>query len=126
MYRAFTTVGVGGKPDGDRSYSFEVGGNSPLPGGSGQLPQGGGSYGGPLGGPPEGGYGGLPEGLLGGGGGWLGGGNVGANPVPTPQVRQPLVFTNRGLKGTVPTNFDGNRKNTKQFTQEFSLYRIIN
>jgi hypothetical protein len=30
------------------------------------------------------------------------------------------------LKGTAPAIFDGNRKNTKQFTQEFTLYRMIN
>ncbi len=51
---------------------------------------------------------------------------MGANLVPVPQVGQPLAFMDGGLKGTVPANFDGNRKNTKQFTQEFSLYRMIN
>jgi len=126
MYRAFMTAGAGGEPNGDRSYGFEVGGNGPPPGGSGQPPQGGGGYEGPPGGLLGGGYGGPPGGPLGGGGGWPGGGNVGANPVPVPQVGQPPVFMNGGLKGTVPANFDGNRKNTKQFTQEFSLYRMIN
>jgi hypothetical protein len=33
---------------------------------------------------------------------------------------------NGSLKGTAPSIFDGNRKNTKQFTQEFTLYRMIN
>ena len=33
---------------------------------------------------------------------------------------------NGGLKGTTPTIFDENCKNTKQYTQEFTLYRMIN
>ena len=33
---------------------------------------------------------------------------------------------NGGLKGTPPAIFNGNRENTKQFSQEFSLYRMIN
>jgi hypothetical protein len=37
-----------------------------------------------------------------------------------------MPATDGGLKGTTPTIFDGNRKNTKQYTQEFTLYRMIN
>ena len=48
------------------------------------------------------------------------------NPNP-PLHTGPLVpFVNGGLKGTIPTIFDGNHKNTKQFMQEFTLYRMIN
>jgi hypothetical protein len=45
------------------------------------------------------------------------------NPVPQAGV---LLSANGSLKGTAPAIFDGNRKNTKQFTQEFTLYCIIN
>jgi len=31
-----------------------------------------------------------------------------------------------GLKGTPPTIFNSNQKHTKQFMQEFTLYKIIN
>jgi len=33
---------------------------------------------------------------------------------------------NGGLKGTTPAIFNGNCKNTKQYMQEFTLYRMIN
>jgi hypothetical protein len=80
MYQVVTNAGAGSKLDGDGGYSFEAGGSGPLPEDSGQLPQTGGSYGGP----PGGGYGGLPGSLLGDGGGWLEGGNPGANLGPVP------------------------------------------
>ena len=37
-----------------------------------------------------------------------------------------LLPINGGLKGTTLAIFNGNRKHTKQFTQEFTLYRMIN
>jgi len=36
------------------------------------------------------------------------------------------IAVNRSLKGTTLSIFDGNRKNSKQFMQEFTLYRMIN
>jgi hypothetical protein len=53
-----------------------------------------------------------------------GGGNQSMGPAP--QAGPQLTSTNGSLKGTVPTIFDGNRKNTKQFTQEFTIYQMIN
>ncbi len=45
---------------------------------------------------------------------------------PALSTGQPLPLGNRSLKGIAPAIFDGNRKNTRQFTQEFTLYRMIN
>jgi hypothetical protein len=42
------------------------------------------------------------------------------------QVGPQQGFMNESLKGTVLTIFNRNRKNTKQFTQEFTIYRMIN
>jgi hypothetical protein len=53
-----------------------------------------------------------------------GGGNQNAGPAP--QAGPQSTSTNGSLKGTALTIFDGNRKNTKQFTQEFTIYRMIN
>jgi len=53
-----------------------------------------------------------------------GGGNQNAGP--TPQAGPQSTSANGSLKGTVLTIFDGNRKNMKQFTQEFTIYQMIN
>jgi hypothetical protein len=37
-----------------------------------------------------------------------------------------MPAVNGGLKEIMPANFDGNHKNTKQFTQKFALYHMIN
>jgi hypothetical protein len=52
---------------------------------------------------------------------------VGANQPLAPQggQQQPPAVNGR-LKGTPPAIFNGNQENTKQFSQEFSLYRMIN
>ena len=73
-----------------------------------------------------GGYGGPPEGggNPGGGGGNLEGG--GANPPPILAAGPQVLAVNSGLKGIMPTNFDKNCKNTKQFISEFALYCMIN
>jgi hypothetical protein len=73
----------------------------------------GGPYDDPLGGPL-------------GGGGNPGGGNGEGHPNPPLQGRVPTLPTHGSLKGTPLAIFNGNRKNTKQFTQEFTLYHMIN
>ena len=113
MYRAFVPAEMGGELNGDGGYGFEAGGGSPPFGSSGQPCQGGGGYGSPPGRPPEGGGGVL---------GW----GAGANQPLAPQVGQQLLAVNGRLKSTTPAIFNGNRENTKQFSQEFSLYRMIN
>lgn len=125
MYRAFTQAGAGGEPYAEGSYGLEAGGCGTLPGGLGQPPQGG-SYGSLPEGPPGGSYRGAPGGAPGGPPGGSGGGPEGANLFLVPQITQLPPFVSGGLKGTPPMNFDGNRKNTKLFTQEFSLYHMIN
>jgi hypothetical protein len=45
---------------------------------------------------------------------------------PTLSTKQPLLLGNGSLKGIMPAIFDRNRKNIRQFTQEFILYRMIN
>ena len=102
MYRTLTQAGARGRPSGE-------GGHGPPPRDPGQPYPGGGGYGGPPGGLPGG-----------------GGGAGGAGPIPMPQIGPHALTANGGLKGTTPTIFDGNRKHTKQFTQEFTLYRMIN
>ncbi len=45
---------------------------------------------------------------------------------PTLQVGLYTMHTNSSLKGMVLAIFNGTRRNTKQFTQEFTLYHMIN
>jgi hypothetical protein len=77
-------------------------------------------------------YSGPPAGPLGGGGGGHPGGGSGRPPgggagLPNmPHGIPPPLPANGSLKGTAPSIFDGNHKNTKQFIQEFTLYQIIN
>ncbi len=86
------------------------------------------------GGPPSGDPSQLPprrDLLNGPSGGPLGGGDVlGGNRATGPQVPlqmgAPLLTVNGSLKGTTLVIFNGNQKNTKQFTQEFTLYHMIN
>ena len=115
----------GGGQDGEGGHGFASGGHSFVSGGRGPLPQDSGQ-------PHQGrgGHGGPPGSLPGGGGSSSGapgeGGGRGPNPLPVPPFRLPAPATNGGLKGTMPAIFNGNRKNTKQYTQEFTLYRLIN
>ena len=115
MYCAVMPTGPSGRQDGEGGYGFAYGGRGPPSGEPSQLHSGGG-------------YGGLPNGLPGGGGGsGLGdSGGGGANPNPLPHAGPQVPFVNGRLKGTAPAIFDGNCKNTKQFMQEFTLYRMIN
>ena len=113
MYRATFCLGVGGRQSGDDSEGFAPGGSGSLSGPPGQSYLRGGPYAGPPGGPPE-------------GGGLLMGGRGNQNVGPPPQIGPQQAFANGSLKGTALTIFDGNRKNTKQFTQEFTIYRMIN
>jgi len=88
-------------------------GSSPASGTLSQLYPREGLYNDPSEGPP-------------GGGGNPGGGSGDSHPNPLPQIRVLAPSMNSSLKGTPPTIFDGNCKNTKQFMQEFTLYHIIN
>ncbi len=115
IYCAVMPTGPSGRQDGEGGRSFAYGGGGPPPEEPSQ-PHSGGGYGGPLNGPPGGGGGGGP--------GDSGGG--GANPNPLLHAGLQAPFANGGLKGTAPIIFNGNRKNTKQFMQEFTLYRMIN
>ena len=54
------------------------------------------------------------------------GGSRNQNTGPALQAGPQLTSTNGSLKGMVRTIFDGNRKNMKQFTQEFMIYQMIN
>ena len=110
MYRATFCSGTGGQQSGDDGEGIPFGGGGPPSGHPSQPYPRGGPYSGPPGGPPGGG-GGPPVG---------GGGNQNAGPAP--QAGPQSTSANGSLKGTVPTIFDGNRKNTKQFTQEFTIY----
>ena len=115
MYHTVAPIGPSGRQDGEEGHSFAYGGGGPPPGEPGQLHLGGG-------------YGGLPNGLLGGsrGGGLGDSGGGGVNPNPLLHAGLQAPFANGGLKGTAPMIFNGNCKNTKQFMQEFTLYRMIN
>src|SRR5216683_2107602 len=104
------TSGMGGQQSGDDGKGIMPGGGGPLSGHLGQLYSQGSPYSRLPGGPP-GREGGLPMG---------GGGNQDVGPPPP--VGHPPTLANGSLKGTAPTIFDGNRKNTKQFTQEFTIY----
>jgi hypothetical protein len=106
-------VGVSGDSSGEDSSSAAPEGSGSSERGASQLYPRGGFYPGPLGGPP------------GGGGGLLGSGNTGVNANPVPQAGAP-PSANGSLKGMALAIFDGNRKNTKQFIQEFTLYHMIN
>ena len=98
---------TGGRAGRHRGNGAVFGGGSPALGGPSQLYL--------RGDPPDD----LPGGLPGGGGG-------DANPNPHLQVGALALPVHSSLKGTPPTIFDGNQKMTKQFTQEFMLYRMIN
>lgn len=129
MYRGVAPGETGGEPSGDGGYCFETGGGGPPLGSPSQPRQGGGGYGGPPGGPPSGYPGGPPGGYPGGppgGGNGPPGWGMAAPQHPGPPIGQPPPPMSGGLKGTAPAIFDGNRTNTKQFSQEFSLYRMIN
>src|SRR6266853_3441940 len=104
----FTSLGTGGQPNEERSDGLEAGGGSPPFGNPGQPNPQGGDPGDPPGGPPS-----------------RGGGSRANQGLVHPAGSLPLPM-NGGLKGTAPAIFDGNRKHTKQFTQEFTLYRMIN
>ena len=108
MYQTLTHLGMRGQLTREEGNSFETRGGSPP---SRNLSQPN-LQGGGLGGPP----GGLLD----------GGRNSGANQVPAQPIGPISPPVNRGLKGTALAIFDGNRKHTKQFTQEFTLYRMIN
>jgi len=114
MYHSTFCLGMGGQQSGDDGEGIMPRGDGPPPGHPGQSYLRGSPYSRPPGG-PLGGGGGPPMG---------GGGNQDAGPPPP--VGHPPTLANGSLKGTAPTIFDGNRKNTKQFTQEFTIYRMIN
>ena|SRR5216683_5890332 len=114
MYHVMTLMGPGGRQDREGSCSLAFGGGGPSPRELGQPHLGRGGHGGPPSGlPGEGGGSDIPG----------GGGSGRSNPNSVPPFGSPI---NNGLKGTTPTIFDGNRKNTKQYMQEFTLYRMIN
>jgi hypothetical protein len=108
MYHA-VLMGPRGRQDGEGGCGFVSGGGSHPPQDLGQPHQGRGGHG-------------RPPGRLPGGGG----SSRGLNLLPVPLFGPPVPTTNGGLKGTMPAIFNGNRKNTKQYTQEFTLYRMIN
>jgi hypothetical protein len=118
MYHADLFSGVGGGVPGEDGSGLAPGGAGPLPRRAGQPYLRGGWYPGPPAGPP-GGRG--PPGR-----GPPGGGDAAPQVNPALPIGQPSPQGNGSLKGTTPTIFDGNRKNTRQFTQEFTLYRMIN
>src|SRR6266851_1134657 len=113
MYPPRMYVGIRSEVGRDGSDGPLSGSGSHLSGGLGQLYQRRGPYCGPLNEPP-------------GGGGMPGGGGGDPDPGPPPQGRLPCPLVNGSLKGTAPAIFDGNRRNMKQFTQEFTLYWMIN
>jgi len=55
-----------------------------------------------------------------------GGGGGDLDQGPLPQGGLPLPPANGSLKEMAPAIFNGNRRNMKQFTQEFTLYWMIN
>jgi hypothetical protein len=114
MYRTTFCSGAGGQQSRDDGEGILLGGGGPLSGHPGQPYL------------REGPYSGPPGGLPGGGGGPPMGGSGNQNVGPAPQASPQSTSANGSLKGTVLTIFDGNRKNTKQFTQEFTIYRMIN
>ncbi len=114
MYHITMLMGPRNGQDGEGSCSLVFGGGGPLPQELGQPHLGRGGYGGPPSRPPEGG-----------GGSDVPGGGSGGRP----NLNLVLPFgslTNGGLKGTTPTIFNENCKNTKQYIQKFTLYRMIN
>jgi hypothetical protein len=119
MYHSFVPPGTGGQLTGEGGYGLTYGGGGPLTRELGQPSLG-------RGGPPNGPPGGPPGSPLGNGG--AGPGDVSRNdhPIPLPPAGLPPPATYGGLKGTTPMIFDGNRKSTKLFMQEFTLYRMIN
>jgi hypothetical protein len=120
MYDNDTYQGAGGDLSRERGDGLAFGGGSPPLGDPGRYYPQGNPYPGPPAGPLGEGGSGHPGG---GGGGPLGGG---VGPPIAPQGIPPPLLANRSLKGTTPSIFDGNCKNMKQFTQEFTLYRMIN
>jgi hypothetical protein len=110
MYDNDTYQGAGGDLGRERGNSLVFGGGGPLPGDLGRYYPQGNPYPGPPAGPPGGSGGGHP----GGGGGRPPGGGAGP-PIALQGILPPLP-ANRSLKGTAPSIFDGNHKNTKQFT----------
>ena len=128
MYDNDIYQGAGGNLGRERGDGLAFGGGSPPPGDPGWYYLQGDPYSGPPAGSPGGGSGGPPGG---GGGGPLGKGGSGppgggAGPPVTPQGIPPPLPANGSLKRTASSIFDRNQKNTKQFTQEFTLYWIIN
>jgi hypothetical protein len=113
MYQAQIFVGASSNLSSEDSSSTASRGGGPLGRGASQPYPRGGFYPGP------------PGGLPGGGGGLLGSGNIGVNVNPALQAGAPLSM-NGSLKGMALAIFNGNRKNTKQFMQEFTLYHMIN
>ena len=116
MYHATFCSEMGGWPSRDDGEGFAPRGSSPL----GQSYPQGGPYAELPGGPPRG-----PPGGGGGGGPPMGGRGNQNTGLPL-QVGPQQGFVNGSLKGIALTIFDRNRKNTKQFTQEFTIYRMIN
>ena len=120
MYNNDTYQGAGGNLGGERGDGLVFGGGGPPPGDLSRYYPQGNPYPGLPARPPGGGGGGHP----GGGSGRPPGG--GAGPPIALQGILLLLPANGSLKGTAPSIFDGNRKNMKQFTQEFILYQMIN
>jgi len=114
MYHSTFCLGMGGQQSRDDGEGIMPRGDGPPSGHPGQSYLRGSPYSRPPGGP------------LGGGGGPPMGGGRNQDAGPPPPVGHPPTLANGSLKGTAPTIFDGNRKNTKQFTQEFTIYRMIN
>lgn len=117
-YHAAVYLREGDSSNGGFGGGFVTGGSSPLLGNLGLPYLRGDPYENLLGGPPGEG-GGAPG--RGGSGGSGGGGNAG----PPWQVGAAPLMGNNSLKGTMLAIFDRNWKNTKQFTQEFTLYQMI-
>jgi hypothetical protein len=112
--------GAEGNMGRERGDGLVFGGGGPLLGDPGRYYPQGNPYPGPPAGPPGGGGSEPPE------GGSSGPPGGGAGLPIVPQGIPPLLPANGSLKGTTPSIFDGNCKNMKQFTQEFTLYQMIN
>ncbi len=111
MYCSFSPQGMGGRAIGEGGYSLTYGGGGPPTRESGQ---------------PSSGRGGPPSSLPGSGDAGPADASGNVNPAPPLQAGLQHPPAHGGLKGTAPVIFDGNQKNTKLFTQEFTLYRMIN